>query len=166
MFYNKHKDSLFSYLLRSTGDSYLSEDIVQESFTRCLEYYGSTVKSPALLYTIARNVLQDNRRSAVRYAPFEENMHHTITPENQLMAREECRLILSALQNLEISERHLIELVVSSRLSYREIAAVTGSSEGNVKVKVNRTRTKLKRMAAEAVREEVSETPTSIMNRI
>ena len=35
---------------------------------------------------------------------------------------------------------------VSSDLTYREIARVTGTSEGNIKVRVHRARVKLKEM--------------------
>ena len=48
--------------MRSTGDYYLSGDILQESFTRYLEKYGEEEPNPALLYTIARNAVVDGHR--------------------------------------------------------------------------------------------------------
>jgi RNA polymerase sigma-70 factor (ECF subfamily) len=50
------------------------------------------------------------------------------------------------MQELEPEERDALSLVVSSDLSYREIARITGTSEGNIKVRVHRARVKLKRM--------------------
>lgn len=44
------------------------------------------------------------------------------------------------------TERDILTLVVSSGLSYREIARIAGTSEGNVKVMVHRARVKLKKM--------------------
>lgn len=154
-FYLEYKQGLLGYLHRLTHDVYLSKDIVQESFTRYLESYGDKSGSSALLYTIARNVLRDNRRNAVRNVEFKENLHSMKTPENNIMARDACRLILSALEELDFSERHLLKLVVSSPLSYRDIAAMTGIRETTLKVKVNRIRAKLKEIAPDAVQKEV-----------
>ena len=38
-FYKDHKDGLFNYLMRMTGDYELARDLMQESFTRYLEHY-------------------------------------------------------------------------------------------------------------------------------
>jgi RNA polymerase sigma-70 factor (ECF subfamily) len=62
------------------------------------------------------------------------------------MVREEYRQVLAAMQTLEADERDILALAVSSQMSYREISAVTGISEANVKVKVHRARTKLRQI--------------------
>jgi RNA polymerase sigma-70 factor (ECF subfamily) len=54
--------------------------------------------------------------------------------------------VLAAMKHLEEDERDLISLVVSSDLSYREVAEVTGISEANVKVKIHRARKKLRNL--------------------
>ena len=54
--------------------------------------------------------------------------------------------VLAAMQKLAPQERDVLSLVVSSDLSYREIARITGTSEGNVKVRVHRVRVKLRKM--------------------
>ena len=51
-----------------------------------------------------------------------------------------------ALQKLDDDERDILSLILSSDLSYREIATIAGISEANVKVKVHRARIKLKKM--------------------
>ena len=48
---------LFGYLMRTSGDYYLSGDIMQESFTRFYKHYRHQSQEPSLLYTIARNAL-------------------------------------------------------------------------------------------------------------
>lgn len=65
-FYKTHKDKLFAYLMRMTGDYYLSSDIMQESFTRHFEHYGDRAGGVSLLYTIARNTLSDHVRKQRR----------------------------------------------------------------------------------------------------
>ena len=63
-----------------------------------------------------------------------------------MLVREEYRRVLAAMQELEQEERDILSLVVSSGLSYREIAGVAGISEANVKVKVHRARVKIRKI--------------------
>jgi RNA polymerase sigma-70 factor (ECF subfamily) len=146
-FYNKHKDMFFAYLMRSTGDYYLAGDIMQESFTRCLERYGKDSQSASLLYTIGRNLIYDNARKQKRNAQLETDRNNLIDDhEHYLMVREQYRQVLSAMQTLKTDERDILALTVSSQLSYREISSITGFSEANVKVKVHRARAKLRKI--------------------
>ena len=146
-FYQKHRERLFAYLIRSTGDYYLAGDILQEAFTRYLEKYGERRPNPALLYTIARNALIDGHRKQGRDTPlFEEQAQPQHNPEAHLTVREEYRQVLAAMQKLAPEEREVLSLAISSDLSYREIARITGASEANVKVRVHRARVKLRKM--------------------
>ena len=146
-FYKKHRDRLFAYLMRSTGDYYLSGDILQESFTRYLEKYGEDEPQPALLYTIARNAVVDGHRKQGRdTALLDAQDNSRPNPESHTMVREDCRRVLAAMQQLEPEERDILSLVVSSGLPYREVARITGTSEANVKVRVHRARVKLKKV--------------------
>ena len=146
-FYKKHRDRLFAYLMRSTGDYYLAGDILQESFTRYLEKYGEKWQNPALLFTIARNAVVDGNRKQGRETPlFDESEPSPANPEAQMMVREDYRRVLAAMQELAPEEKDVLSLVVSSDLSYREIAHITGTSEGNVKVRVHRARVKLREL--------------------
>ena len=133
--------------MRSTGDYYLSSDILQESFTRYLEKYREKQPSPALLYTIARNAVVDSHRKQVHDTrPFDEKDSSQHNPEMHMLVREDYRRVLAAMQELEQEERDILSLVVSSGLPYREIARIAGISEANVKVRVHRARVKLKKM--------------------
>ena len=133
--------------MRSTGDYHLSSDILQESFTRYLEKYGEEELSTTLLYTIARHAVIDGyRKKDTDSTSFEEPGNPQPNPETQLLVREDYRRVLAAMQKLAPEERDALSLAVSSNLTYREIARVTGTSEGNVKVRVHRARVKLKEM--------------------
>ena len=146
-FYREHRDRLFAYLMRSTGDYYLAGDILQESFTRYLEKYGEEAPRPALLYTIARNAVVDGYRKQGRDTPLlDEQEPSANNPETDMMVREDYRRVLAAMQELEPEERDILSLVVSSGLPYRKIARIAGTSEANVKVRVHRARVKLKKM--------------------
>jgi RNA polymerase sigma-70 factor (ECF subfamily) len=145
-FYINHKDKLFAYLMRMTGDYHLSSDIMQESFTRYYEHYGQD-DTPSVLYTIARNTFFDHIRREKRSFSVENYQEEcSVDHERVLMAREEYRRVLLALQKLDDDERNILSLVIGGDFSYREIATISGISEANVKVKVHRSRLKLRKM--------------------
>ena len=146
-FYTDNKERLFGYLLRKTGNYHLAADIMQESFTRYLERYKDREQSPALLFTISRNLLYDHARKNRCDTSFDEEQHGVdIDQENAYQVKEEYTRVLSAMQQLDDDEQDILALVVSSGLSYREIADMTGNSEANIKVKIHRSRVKLKKI--------------------
>lgn len=149
-FYRDYKDRLLAYLLRMTGDYELSCDLMQESFTRCLESYGRNGFNPSLLFTIARNAVFDHgRRSRVQHRFDRQQLQVPSSPEEHHLMREEYRRVLEAMQQLDPDERDLLSLAATSMYSYRQIAQQVGFSEVNVKVKVHRARLKLKNLLNE-----------------
>jgi RNA polymerase sigma-70 factor (ECF subfamily) len=149
-FYIQHKDQLFGYLMRMTGDYYLAGDLMQESFTRHMERYGDQEPRKTLLYTIARNAFFDHHRRAKRNVPIDDNPGgQSSDGEHAVLVRSEYREVLAAMKELEPGEREVLALVISSGLSYREIASVAGISEANVKVKVHRARVALKKILSQ-----------------
>jgi RNA polymerase sigma-70 factor (ECF subfamily) len=145
-FYLKNKDKLFAYLMRLTGDYQLSSDTMQESFTRLLSRYGPQEQSVALLFKIARNTVLDDARKKQRNPCAEYRQQNDgRDPEKMVLVRETYRKVLAAMQQLEKTERDILSLVVSSELSYQDIADIVGISAANVRVKVHRARMKLKK---------------------
>ena len=144
-FYSEHKNSLFAYLMRMTGDYYLASDILQESFTRLLARYAPPAWCKALLFRVARNAMIDEKRKC-RDDKRQEltDIHGAQDHEHDLMIRETYRKVLKALQRLEPMEQDILNLKISSNLKYRDIADIVGISEANVKVKIHRARIKLK----------------------
>jgi RNA polymerase sigma-70 factor (ECF subfamily) len=145
-FYQDYKKSLFDYLMRMTGNYHLASDIMQESFTRFLERYGSKRPNAALLFTIARNMFFDHfRRQRQGACLAEDPIDNSASQEDGLMVKQEYRRVLAALQELKTDEKDILTLAISDGLSYRDIAAITDISVENVKVKVHRARLKLKK---------------------
>lgn len=66
--YDEHAAVLWRYALRLTGDASQSEDVVQETLLRAWQHpevIGDTERSArAWLFTVARNMIIDDRRSA------------------------------------------------------------------------------------------------------
>jgi len=146
-FYQDYKKMLFAYLMRMTGDYYLASDIMQESFTRYLERYTGQIPNGALLFTIARNALWDHSRTQGRNARLKDDpIDGAGNQEYGLMVKQEYRQVIAAMQRLKDNERDILALAISDGLSYRDIASIVGISVENVKVKVHRTRLKLKKI--------------------
>ena len=151
-FYQTHKDQLFGYLMRMTGDYYLAADLMQETFTRYLEHYGNKKESVPLLFTIARNAYLDYARRETRRQPLETDpTDKNPSQEKTVMVRQEYQRVLSAMQRLDPMEKEILSLAVSSKLTYRQIASITNTSEGNIKVKIHRARVKLKQFLEQGV---------------
>ncbi len=139
--------------MRMTGDYHLSGDITQEAFVRYLDRYGYQ-ETPSLLYVIARNALYDHIRRRKQDVPIDEiQSGSSLDPNRVLLAREEYRQVLSAMQRLNDDERDVLSLVLNGDFSYREIGDIAGISEANVKVKVHRARQKLRKMLEEDIHE-------------
>ncbi len=152
-FYTDYRDKLFGYLLRKTGNAHIAADLAQETFTRYLERYKNHEQSPALLFTIGRNLFYDQTRQAQHQSRIIANedivQDMVADQEETYLARERSGKILAALEKLGDEERDILALVVSSVLSYQEIADIRKCSVANIKVKVHRARQKLKKILQE-----------------
>jgi RNA polymerase sigma-70 factor (ECF subfamily) len=144
-FYKDNKDKLFGYLLRRTGDYHLAADTMQESFTRCLERYDKNELSVALLFTISRHLLTDNARRQRMTVPFDEERYDRIQGRDPSLIREESQQLLQAIAQLAPEEADILSLATGSNLSYKKISEIMGLSEANIKIKIHRSRLKLKK---------------------
>jgi len=139
------KGRLFSYLVRATGDYSLSEDILQETFTRFMARYDGNDNAPSLLFTIARNALIDHRRKTRRTTALAREVEDdSCDTATRFLIKEQYARVLDAIQRLPEDDRDVLSLVVSGDLTYAEIARVLGMSEAGVKVRVHRARCRLR----------------------
>jgi RNA polymerase sigma-70 factor (ECF subfamily) len=146
-FYKDYQKPLFTYLMRMTGDYYLAGDIMQESFARYLENYTEQLPNAAILFTIARNALFDHSRVRGRTVQLgEDPIDGADNQEYGLMVKQEYHHVIAAMQRLKEDERDILALAISDGISYRDISSIVGISVENVKVKVHRTRLKLKKI--------------------
>lgn len=145
-FYRAGKDKLFGYLVRMTANHDLSADVMQESFVRYIEHYGSGPCQYSLLYRIARNVLTDHFRRNNRFTYMDDDVEDDcVTPEQTVVARDAFQQVLNAMQKLKPDDREILSLAAGDgNLSYQQIGEITGNSEANVKVRIHRARLKLR----------------------
>lgn len=144
--FETNRDKLFAYLLRMTRNRDTAGDILQECASRCLERYGDREVTLPLLFTIARNMCMDHFRKTSRLTLLDENHVDGLpNPEQAAIARDQFRRVLDGLQALGQGERDTLAMVVSSGLSYEEIARIQDTTVSNIKVRVHRARVKLRR---------------------
>lgn len=149
-FYIDNGNRLFAYLLRKSGSAHVAADLVQESFTRYLERYRHREQSPALLFTIGRNLFYDSKRFDCRFVHDMEMVERaSIGQEESYLAKEASGRLLAAMEHLSDEERDILSLVAGGGLDYREISEIHRCSVANVKVKVHRARQKLKELLRE-----------------
>ncbi len=144
-FYDEYKDKLFSYLMFKSGDYEVSQDVMQESFTRHLKHYGKdSTASPALLFTIARNALVDHFRYQDQFQAIQYISSTTVSDEEQShIVKEESGNLLRAMKKLPEQEREILTLAVAG-VPYKQIANSYNLTLSNIKIKVHRARIKLR----------------------
>ena len=125
----------------SLGERQEVEEVVQDAFVRAfasLEGFRGESSLRSWLFAIARNLVRDRVRSRARtyqVVPIEES--HAVTENDALdsaVSDETEQRLGQALELLSPMQREVFTLRVSEGLSYREIAAVLGSTEGAARV--------------------------------
>ena len=141
---------IYSLALYETRDPHAAEDITEGVFLKALaalprfreqgEGEASTFKS--WLYTIARNVISNERRRERRHPedPIELalDLRAPDDPAATAEMRLEARRALEAVMELPPERRQAVVLRFVNELSAREIGEIMGKSEGAVRVLIHR----------------------------
>ena len=124
------------------------EDLFQEIIYQLWKSYSGfkgESKISSWIYRIALNtaiaVYRKSKISIDYYDEFPEHIH----PSNDKTISENEERLFWALRQLNDSEKAVISLYLED-FSYQEIAAITGLSESNVGVRLNRIKNKLKQI--------------------
>ena len=145
--YRSHHLTVFRFLRRLTGDTGLSEDIAQDVFVHAihgLASYDARERDLAWLFRIARRIVLDRARSAVRrpiLVPPNDSDAAPVGPVQHLtVALEE------ALGLLPDAEREAFLMREQGGLSYDEIASIVDASPAAVRNRIHRARCQLRRV--------------------
>jgi RNA polymerase sigma-70 factor (ECF subfamily) len=142
--YDEHAVVLWRYALRLTGDASLAEDVVQETLLRAWQHpevIGDTERSArAWLFTVARNLIIDDRRSArhrnVVGSTDVEGAPEQATPDEVNSALDRL-LIADAMAQLSVEHRAVIERSYYRGWTTAQIATDLGIAEGTVKSRLH-----------------------------
>lgn len=153
IFFEENSRKVFSYIMKMTGNRDDAEDCFQDCFIRYTEKYPDRFSLP-LLYTVAKTVCIDSFRKNSRYGHEEIEQADTAQgPEDAAISRQKVSRVEKVLESLPADERELIAMAGRNGLKYDEIAEITGLSVANIKVKLHRTRLKIKKLLGDAAYE-------------
>jgi len=140
----EHESALLRYATRFLNDPHAAQDVVQEAFIRLYRFLGNGAQAGAeirgWLYRVTHNYAVDYIRRESR----RREVHQQKTDDEAVAGRpeegvspvfsekERQALVLQKLSRLKPEERQVLILRLQEGKSYREIAEITGRSEGNV----------------------------------
>lgn len=146
VFYAQTARQLWVYLARTTGDSRLADDLLQDTYYRFLRAapsFESDDHRRHYLFRIAMNLVRDHRRrpQVETTAPDAVEAAHVGADEGERAAR---RLDLSrAMAQLKPRERSLLWLAYAQGCSHEEIAQTLGLKTASLKALLHRARRRL-----------------------
>ena len=156
---NRYHRSLSKFVRRFVRDKETSEDIVQETFLRCMRYshkYPDIKKVSNWLFTISANLAKTELRRRKRWNSFSistskdrekgiafEPVSNRPQPDTQI-SKEQIKLIVrKSINQLPQKFRRVVLLRDIYGCSYEEISKIFGVPIGTVKSRVNRGRSRL-----------------------
>ena len=154
--YRMYGREIYLYLYTLGKDHQLAEELRQETFLKAiLSLPDSHTNVRAWLYNVARNLYfnaakKEKRTAAVLSDEFEqEPADLTQNPENSMLNQLRNRALYEAMLRLDELKREIITLQYISGMSGRDIAAILGLREENVRVLSYRAKKELKTIMEE-----------------
>lgn len=155
--YDSCADVLHSYLVCRLGSSDAASDVVQETFLRLVRSRRRLKKVEKLMpyvFQIARNEAnrwhKRNRKLARRAVhSIEETVEAPESAVDQIEARD---TVTVALEQLNESEREIVQLKIYAGLTLREIAEITNDPPGTVATRYRRAIHRMRNSLAKELR--------------
>lgn len=157
----RYRNPLYNFVYRFLGNRESAEDIVQETFLRCLKHrhqYPAIEQVSTWLYTIAGNLAKTELRRRKRWywvpiGPSEDEGRKSFyEPVDREQLPGECTdtrtvqgLVTRAIRNLPEEFREAVLLRDLNGLAYEEISKIIDCPVGTVKSRVNRGRLRLQK---------------------
>ncbi len=149
----KHKNMVFSIVLKILQNREDAEEIAQDVFLKAFESLGSFEKKSKFstwLYRIAYNTaITKKRKKRIEFLALDDHLITNYTEDEvrgcvgELDAEDQKRIIDKALKRLPEGDNLLITLFYRAGSSVEEISTITQMTESNVKVRLHRIRKKL-----------------------
>jgi RNA polymerase sigma-70 factor (ECF subfamily) len=125
----------------SQGERTEIDEVVQDTFVRAfnaIDSFRGDSSFRTWLFTIARRLLLDRRRSEQRNRTVSDVEERDAVTRfdalDTMVADESLERVRSAVDSLSPKQREVFTLRVEQGLSYKEIAELTGSTEGATRV--------------------------------
>jgi RNA polymerase sigma-70 factor (ECF subfamily) len=145
-----HSPSVFSYLLRLSGDRALAQDLTSETFYKAIlaiDSFRGDASVKTWLLRIARNLYLRHAKREQRNTSLETMQAEGVSfitpqpgPEAEVIQKERDQAIQKALLRLSENDRTILLLTSQENMAYREIGEVLEISVSAVKVRIHRAR--------------------------
>lgn len=151
--YEKYYHQIFIFIFKKVRDEETAGDITSRVFLKALlniktfRHMGFPFSS--WLYRIASNEVNMYYRRSNKTVEVEimETDVKVLMEEIDVSNNEDRqKLIIDALNQLPLQQSELIDLRFFEKMSFREIGAIIGTTEGNAKIKVYRALDKVKKI--------------------
>lgn len=148
--YTEYFDMIYRYLLCLTKDSYLAEELAQETFYKAIvkiNTFREDSKISTWLCKIAQNLWYDEIRKHKKNTLNMEEIAFLISDEDiehKLISNEEKDILISKIDSLDLMTKKVIELRIHGNLKFKDIGAILGKSENWARVTFYRGKIKLK----------------------
>jgi RNA polymerase sigma-70 factor, ECF subfamily len=156
-FVDEYMPRVYRFALRLTGNRQEAEDLTQETFLQAWCRRGDLRDPDAArvwLFTIAKNLWNDwlrrkGRRPAISESLSDDHQSAAVAAEHELIAREDLRRVLDAMDSLPARQREVLYLRACEDLPLGEIAEVLGISPEAAKASLCEARKRLRRQFRE-----------------
>ncbi|GCD11450.1 RNA polymerase sigma factor [Clostridium tagluense] len=152
--YKRQAKIIFGYLIKNGCTKEESEDIIQDSFLKAMQYMDgiSKEKLSSWLFTVALNEFRNRiKKHKKQYllSIDEEEFYNNFTKEEdfteRLLLKERCNEVKNCLNKLKDGNKNLLILKYEMELSYKDIATLLGIKETVVKTYLYRSRKKFEK---------------------
>lgn len=151
-----HRKSALGFAYRLINDSYLSEDIVQESFAAIYinrNTYRTKNSFKTFLFAIVRNKCIDylRKNNGIISTNYDEMdlASEELLPDKLIEHKQELSYAKKLIGKLKAEYRTAFYLYEYDGFSYKEIAEIMGKSLPQVKIIIYRARNKIKKYVKE-----------------
>lgn len=139
--HDQHAQALWRYVVHLTGDRAMADDVVQETLLRAWKRPAildqSQSSARAWLFTVARNLVIDDRRSAHWTHEIGTDRLPEVSTGNEADAVLETWLVSDALAELSLEHRAVIVHAYYGGRSIAEISRELDIPEGTVKSRLH-----------------------------
>ena len=151
--YEQYLPKIFRYIQYKVNNVQMTEDLTSAVFEKALtnfsKYSSAKAAFSTWIFSIAHNVVIDHyraqgRRRTVSLDEATEISSTDLSPEEELVRKEELKKLRVSLSGLSGEEQEIISLKFGSELNNRQIAKMLGLSESNVGTKLYRAVRKLR----------------------
>ena len=156
---DRYRDMAYTLAFSILKQETEAEDAAQEGFIsayRNLDRFRGEAKFSTWLYTIVYRIALKSRQRRRRFEPLPElNQPEDSAPDQyeKLTAADQHRYLKMAIARLPDVEAAIVTLYYLDENSVTEVAKVTGLTTENVKIKLFRSRKKLRRMLSPIIQD-------------